>query len=140
MRRNNVIIQWSKTIGSISMQRKKKKNITEMNYKNWLQIILEKRMSRQQQHNCFNKNEIYLHLLKSFLTLAAKNNSIFVPQFIGNKNLLWYRDFLGRCNCKWKMKNASYFPNYDMLIRTLFWQIKIIMILISHINIFHFTI
>ena len=29
-------------------------------------------MSRQQQHNCFNKNDTYIHLLKSFLTLIAK--------------------------------------------------------------------
>ena len=37
-------------------------------------------MSRQQQHNCFNKNEIRI-ILKSFLTLTARKNFVFVPLF-----------------------------------------------------------
>ena len=33
-------------------------------------------MSRWQQHNCFNKNEICI-ILKSFLTLTARKNFVF---------------------------------------------------------------
>ena len=37
-------------------------------------------MSRQQQHHCFNKNELCI-ILKLFLTLTAGKNFVFVPGF-----------------------------------------------------------
>ena len=48
---------------------------TDSNY------ITEKNlMSRQQQHNCFNKNEVCI-ILKLFLTLTARKNFVFAPRF-----------------------------------------------------------
>ena len=37
-------------------------------------------MSKQQQDNCFNENEMRI-ILKLFLTLTSRKNFVFVPQF-----------------------------------------------------------
>ena len=44
-------------------------------------------MSKQQQHNCFNKNEIHI-ILKSFLALTARKNFVSVPRFRKQKPLV----------------------------------------------------
>ena len=38
-------------------------------------------MSREQQRNCFNKKNNICIILKSFVTLTARKNYVFVPWF-----------------------------------------------------------
>ena len=53
--------------------------------------------SRQHQQSCFNKNELCI-ILKSFLTFCFKHHErvLFLLLALGNRNLIWYCDFLGR--------------------------------------------
>ena len=59
-------------------------------------------------------------ILKSFLTLTARKNFVSVPWFTKQKRSLVLSFFVlvGK-TVLWKMKNASYFLNHNMLIRTL---------------------
>ena len=52
-------------------------------------------MSRKQQHYCFNKNKIYTHQIEIIFNLKA-GKSLFLLLGLENRNLFWYRDFLGR--------------------------------------------
>ena len=79
-----------------------------------------------QQQNCFYKNDITV--LKSLLTVTARMSFAFNYGFLKKKKKkkkLWGFGlaffWVGGKNCKLlpKMKNVSYFPNYDMLIRNL---------------------
>ena len=92
------------------MHRKKKK-ITEMNYKKLAPINIREKnlMSRQQQHNCFNKNEIRI-ILKSFLTLTARKNFAFIPWFRKQKPSLVSRFWIGGENCIVKNEKCTAFP------------------------------
>ena len=73
----------------------------------------------------FIKNRITV--LKSLLTLTARISFAFDSRFLKKNNKKKQWDFclavfwVGGKNCKLlpKMKNVSYFPNYDMLIRNL---------------------
>ena len=51
-------------------------------------------VSKQQQPNCFYKND--MPILKWFLMVTARNR-FFLFFGLGNRNLLQYHDFLGRC-------------------------------------------
>ena len=63
-------------------------------------------MSKQQQHNCFNKNEIHI-ILKSFLALTARKNFVPVPWFRKQKPLVsWFSGLVGKTT-SWKMKNKK---------------------------------
>ena len=92
-----------------------------MNYnKNCLQFVLEKRILCQHSNSItvLIKNKIRI-TSRSYLTLKQERG-LFL--FLGwrSRNLFWYRDILGWWEkLSWKMKNVSYFPNHDALIRTL---------------------
>ena len=75
-------------------------------------------LSRQEQRDCFNKNQIQI-ILKLLLTLTARKNFVSVPRFRKQKPLVsWFSGLVGK-TVSWKMKNAAYFSNHDTLIRTL---------------------
>ena len=78
-----------------TMHRKKKDiKLNELQKLSPINIREKNLISRQQQYNCFNKNEIRI-MFKSFLTLAARK-ILFLSLGLENRNLLWYHDFLGR--------------------------------------------
>ena len=75
-------------------------------------------MSRQQQHHCFYKKQD-THHIEIVFNLKARKRLVFFPQLRKQKHILvlWFSGMVGKLYCE--MKNVSYFPNHDVLIRTL---------------------
>ena len=76
-------------------------------------------MSTQQQHHCFNKKQD-THHIEIVFNLKARKRFAFISRLTKQKFILvsWYSGMVGE-TVSWKMKNVSYFPNHDALIRTL---------------------
>ena len=71
----------------------KKENvyIAEMNYKNWLQVIFEKRILCQSITSITVLIKTRRIILKSFLNLTARMNFVFIPRFRKQKPLVsWF--------------------------------------------------
>ena len=87
--------------------------------KNWLQFTVEKRPLCQDSSSItvFIKNKIRI-TSRLFLTLKQERGLYFFLNW-GNRNILvlWFSGMVGKLYCE--MKNVSYFPNHDVLIRTL---------------------
>ena len=73
-----------------------------MNYKkSWLQFILGNTILCQENNN-----------KTVFIKMRYKDTEIVLEK----RDLFWYCDFLGGWEkLSWKLKNASYFPNHDMV-------------------------
>ena len=82
--------------------------------KNWLQFTVEKRPLCQDSSSItvFIKNKIRI-TSRLFLTLKQERGL----HFFLNWGNLWFSGMVGKLYCE--MKNVSYFPNHDVLIRTL---------------------
>ena len=111
------------------MERKRTYNCNELQKLTPSNIREKNLMSRQQQHNVFNKNEIRV-ILKLFLTFTTRKNFVFIPQFRKQKPSLvsWFSRWV-RKTVSWKIKNASYFLNHDTLIRTLSYALPFVFML-----------